>query len=136
MQLLLSTPKKFHINLLYCCFYFPYPKRSAKIYYAILLLLLSIQFFFAKIYYIATLTFYTQNIPHKPTILLRLLSIPYYIATLTLYTLKILQKYYTTSFTFYTQKIPQKSSTLLLLLTKPKKFYYISTFTFYTQKIP
>ena len=33
--LLLSIPKKFRKNLLYCCFYFLYPKNSAKIYYII-----------------------------------------------------------------------------------------------------
>ena len=59
LQLLLSIPKKFRINLLYCCFYFPYPKNSAKIYYAILLLLLSIQFFLQKF----TILLHLHSIP-------------------------------------------------------------------------
>ena len=135
MQLLLSTRKKFRINLLYCCFYFPYPKSSAKIYYAILLLLLSIQFFLQKF-----------------TILLHLHSIPKTFRINLLYCYDYFQY---PNILLHLHTNLKISTIFLLLLSIPKKFrknllycyfnyflylknstkkYYMATFTIYTQK--
>ena len=149
---LLSIPK----NLLYCYFYFLYPKNSAKI------------------YYIVTITFYTLKIPQKSTIWQLLLSIPknfrknllyFKFFSLTNFSLqnstivllllsipKIFRKnllycyfylLYPKNSTkiYYIENLSKKYymatfDTLLLLFSKPKKFYHISTFTSYTQKIP
>ena len=134
MLLLLSIPKKFRKNLLYCYFYFLYLKNSTKK------------------YYMATFTFYTQKFPQKSTIfqkiflqnstiVLLLLSIPKIFRKNLLYCYFYLLYPKNSTKIYYIENLSKKYymatfDTLLLLFSKPKKFYHISTFTFYTQKIP